>query len=592
MSGLDAASQEILKNVIDNHFAPLFTDLTSQENSTKTVQNHINYILGQTLPLIGSENNGAVVIDKKTLTLGKYKEPFDDPKFIATPHVKKNISNVVRALHAKRYPILLQGETSTGKTSLINYLAKLMGYNCIRLNNHEHTDLSEYIGNYESDAKNNGKLVFKEGPLITAMKNGDWIILDELNLAPSDVLEALNRLLDDNREIFIPETQEMVKANEHFQLFATQNPPSTYAGRKQLSKAFRNRFLELHFDDIPLEEIEVVIEKRCQLPKNYCKKLVAVMRNLVTHRSADRAFSGKNTLITLRDLFKWADRYTKDNDTNFESQGKQISGTEFRSYDWEQHLANDGYMILAGRSRDKKEQETIRKTIEKVFKRKIIDEEIFDISETKNTQIYNLVMKNKPNHFVLTSSTKRSLCLLYRAAKFNEPVLLVGHTGSGKTSLCEIISEGPEDSKTGVNSLKTIQCHQNTESMDFIGGLRPAEKIDQENGKLFTWKNGPLIEAMLNGVPLLIDEISLADDSVIERLNSVLEIEQSLVVPEVSENAIYGKEGFKIFATMNPGGDYGKKELSPALANRFTVVWCETPTTEDQLSQIILHNLF
>ena len=28
-----------------------------------------------------------------------------------------------------------------------------------------------------------------------------WIILDELNLAPSEVLEALNRLLDDNRSV-------------------------------------------------------------------------------------------------------------------------------------------------------------------------------------------------------------------------------------------------------------------------------------------------------------------------------------------------------------------------------------------------------
>ena len=30
---------------------------------------------------------------------------------------------------------------------------------------------------------------------------------------------------------------------------------------------------------------------------------------------------------------------------------------------------------------------------------------------------------------------------------------------------------------------------------------------------------------------------------------------------------------FRLVATMNPGGDYGKKELSPALANRFTSIW-------------------
>lgn len=79
-----------------------------------------------------------------------------------------------------------------------------------------------------------------EGVLIDAMRKGYWIILDELNLAPTDVLEALNRLLDDNRELFIAETQEVVKAHPRFMLFATQNPPGLYGGRKVSSIHFLN----------------------------------------------------------------------------------------------------------------------------------------------------------------------------------------------------------------------------------------------------------------------------------------------------------------------------------------------------------------
>lgn len=82
-----------------------------------------------------------------------------------------------------------------------------------------------------------------EGVLIDAMRKGYWIILDELNLAPSDVLEALNRLLDDNRELFIAETQEVVKAHPRFMLFATQNPPGLYGGRKVSSIRFKNYHL-------------------------------------------------------------------------------------------------------------------------------------------------------------------------------------------------------------------------------------------------------------------------------------------------------------------------------------------------------------
>lgn len=42
-------------------------------------------------------------------------------------------------------------------------------------------------------------------------------------------------------------------------------------------------------------------------------------------------------------------------------------------------------------------------------------------------------------------------------------------------------------------------------------------------GRLFEWQDGPLVISMRSGGVLLIDEISLADDSVLERLNSVLE---------------------------------------------------------------------
>ena len=40
------------------------------------------------------------------------------------------------------------------------------------------------------------------------------------------------RLLDDNRELYVPELGEMVRPHPHFMLFATQNPAGAYGGRK------------------------------------------------------------------------------------------------------------------------------------------------------------------------------------------------------------------------------------------------------------------------------------------------------------------------------------------------------------------------
>lgn len=47
-----------------------------------------------------------------------------------------------------------------------------------------------------------------------------------------------------------------------------------------LSRAFRNRFVELHFDEIPAPELEIILHKRCDMPLSYCKKMVSVMTDL------------------------------------------------------------------------------------------------------------------------------------------------------------------------------------------------------------------------------------------------------------------------------------------------------------------------
>jgi midasin len=54
---------------------------------------------------------------------------------------------------------------------------------------------------------------------------------------------------------------------------------------------------------------------------------------------------------------------------------------------------------------------------------------------------------------------------------------------------------------------------------------------------------------------------------------SVLEPGRTLTLAERGgggAEVVVGAPGFLVLATMNPGGDFGKKELSPALSNRFT----------------------
>ncbi|KAJ9116871.1 hypothetical protein QFC22_004528 [Naganishia vaughanmartiniae] len=548
-----------------------------------------------------------------------------DEKYIKTPSVANKLADLARIIMTRKLPVLIQGPTSSGKTSAVEFLAKQTGHRFVRINNHEHTDIQEYLGTYASDPVT-GNLVFREGVLVTAVRNGYWLVLDELNLAPTDVLEALNRLLDDNRELVLPETGEVVRPHPHFMLFATQNPPGLYAGRKVLSRAFRNRFLEVHFEDVPQEELQEILHRRSDIAPTYARLIVEVFRELQHRRQATRVFESRQSFATLRDLFRWAGR-------------DAIS---------HQQLAENGYLLLAERARKEEDRLVVKEVLEKKIKAKIDENTLLQVNSDASSA-YSKLGLSLPDHLetniVWTKAMQRLFTLVAAAAANDEPILLVGETGSGKTSVCEVIAALLQ------RQLISVSCHQNMETADLLGSQRPvrnrgaklaliAKRIEdlcqtlqipcpegdfasieglfgvlsalaqdarveaakrqiddlrssvQQASALFEWSDGPLVHAMQEGSVLLLDELSLADDSVLERLNSVLEPAKVLVLAEKGgasdlDCTIVGHAGFQVIATMNPGGDFGKKELSPALRNRFTEIWVPAVTDRDDLEQII-----
>jgi midasin len=339
-------------------------------------------------------------------------------KFVLTSSARLHLRHLARAVAAGPWPVLLEGPTSAGKTTLVEYLAGRCGHTCVRINNHEHTDVQEYTGCYATDP--NGKLVFQEGILVQALRKGHWVILDELNLAPSEVLEALNRLLDDNRELYLPEINETVSPHPNFRLFATQNPSGVYGGRKPLSRAFRNRFVEIHVSDIPSNEMALILELRCGCPPTHAKLLVKVMSALRQRRSQSGVFRGKDGLITPRDLLRWAER----------------GGSSKTA------IAMEGYMLLAERLRTDEEKHIVRSVIEDQLKVTIDCESLyFDTQSKASQQLRQIANSSKGMHEGLslqsiapTRSMLRLLTLVDRCVQQKEPVLLVGgeigHRGS------------------------------------------------------------------------------------------------------------------------------------------------------------------
>lgn len=609
-----------LRRSIYEGFAMSFLTLLNADSGLKVLSLIEKYVMG-------SQTNGRAVmnqIPRPPEDKGKFVQfrqywvfrgahpLLEQPHYILTPFVERNLLNLVRATSTRRFPVLLQGPTSSGKTSMIEYLANVSGNKFLRINNHEHTDIQEYLGTYISGL--DGSLQYQEGILVRALREGSWIVLDELNLAPSDVLEALNRLLDDNKELRLPETQEIIRPHANFMLFATQNPPGMYGGRKILSRAFRNRFLELHFDDLPEEDLETILRERCRIAPSFCTRIVAVYRKLSLIRQRGRLFEQKNSFATLRDLFRWASRDADDRE----------------------QLAINGFMLLAERVRDADERLVVKQVIEDIMKVTIDERQIYNVSKVPRTPICATGIGAS---VVWTESMLRLYSLVTAALNHNEPVLLVGETGSGKTTICQLVAEHMG------KHLHAVNAHQNMEASDLIGSQRPVRnrakteshlaqrlgqllKIPQSHesisqdlptllaaydslkpheaarfspethlsikaersklGALFEWADGSVVQAMRAGQHFLLDEISLADDSVLERMNSVLETGRTLLLAEngTATAPIAASTGFQVYATMNPGGDYGKKELSPALRNRFTEIW--VPLVLDRQEMLVI----
>ncbi|GME77324.1 unnamed protein product [Ambrosiozyma monospora] len=115
---------------------------------------------------------------------------------LQAPTTASNAMRVVRAMQVSK-PILLEGSPGVGKTSLVSALAKASGNSLTRINLSEQTDLIDLFGSDSPvEGGEAGQFVWRDAPFLRAMQRGEWVLLDEMNLASQSVLEGLNACLD------------------------------------------------------------------------------------------------------------------------------------------------------------------------------------------------------------------------------------------------------------------------------------------------------------------------------------------------------------------------------------------------------------
>lgn len=144
----------------------------------------------------------------------------------------------------------------------------------------------------------------------------------------------------------------------------------------------------------------------------------------------------------------------------------------------------------------------------------------------------------------------------------NLPALLIGDTGTGKTSFVRHLASLTQ------NAFRRLNLNGST-TIEELCGHYTAD--DKSTG--LRWIDGILPEAMKNGYWLCLDEINAALPEILFVLQSVLDDDKFLVLPEHENEVIKPHPNFRIFATMNPSLEYaGTKDLNKALLSRFPIV--------------------
>ena len=141
----------------------------------------------------------------------------------------------------------------------------------------------------------------------------------------------------------------------------------------------------------------------------------------------------------------------------------------------------------------------------------------------------------------------------------NKPVLLIGETGVGKTSVIRHLAAETN------NGFRRLNLNGSTTSDEFVGRWKLSK--DKE----MVWIDGVLVECMKRGLWLLCDEINACLPEISFVLHSVLDDDKMVVLSSKDNEIVKPHKDFRFFASMNPNYS-GTHSLNLALEDRFSIV--------------------
>lgn len=204
----------------------------------------------------------------------------EQPPFYQPQH---NEVVVFEHAYKNQLPLLIKGPTGCGKTRFIEHMAAKLKRPLYTVACHDDLTAADLVGRH---LIGDGEMIWQDGPLTRAVREGAICYLDEIVEARKDTTVVLHPLSDDRRMLPIERTGETLQAPPGFMLVISYNPGYQNL-LKGLKPSTRQRFVAMSFD-YPDPELErTIIENEAGVSRATAQQLVELALALRSLQGVD-----------------------------------------------------------------------------------------------------------------------------------------------------------------------------------------------------------------------------------------------------------------------------------------------------------------